>query len=83
MPVLSVYYPPQADLAEKLAAIAPGDDKKRVFFTNSGAESVEAAFKLARFHTGRKQVIAFFGAFHGRTIQGTDTAGGQPECTDA
>ena len=62
------YYPPQADLAEKLAAIAPGDDRKRVFFTNSGAESVEAAFKLARFHTGRKQVIAFFGAFHGRTM---------------
>ena len=62
------YYPPQADLAEKLAAIAPGENRKRVFFTNSGAESVEAAFKLARYHTGRKHVIAFFGAFHGRTM---------------
>ena len=40
---------------------------KRVFFTNSGAESVEAAFKLARYHTGRQHMIAFFGAFHGRT----------------
>lgn len=62
------YYGPQADLAEKLAKIAPGEDRKRVFFTNSGAESVEAAFKLARYHTQRKHVIAFFGAFHGRTM---------------
>jgi len=62
------YYPPQVELAEKLAAIAPGEAKKRVFFTNSGAESVEAAFKLARYYTGRKHVIAFFGAFHGRTM---------------
>ncbi|MCH7728438.1 MAG: acetyl ornithine aminotransferase family protein [Planctomycetes bacterium] len=62
------YYAPQADLAKKLAEIAPGKSQKRVFFTNSGAESVEAAFKLARFHTRRQHVIAFFGAFHGRTM---------------
>ncbi len=62
------YYGPQAELARKLAQIVPGDDAKRVFFTNSGAESVEAAFKLARHHTGRRQMIAFFGAFHGRTM---------------
>lgn len=62
------YYGPQAELAQKLAQIAPGDSAKRVFFTNSGAESVEAAFKLARHHTGRHQMIAFFGAFHGRTL---------------
>lgn len=62
------YYPPQANLAKKLAELAPGVSEKRVFFTNSGAESVEAAFKLARHTTGRKQVIAFFGAFHGRTM---------------
>lgn len=62
------YYQPQRDLAKKLAEIAPGPEPKRVFFTNSGAESVEAAFKLARYHTGRKHVIAFFGAFHGRTM---------------
>lgn len=62
------YYGPQGDLARKLAEIAPGDGAKRVFFTNSGAESVEAAFKLARYHTGRQQMIAFFGAFHGRTL---------------
>src|SRR5439155_2614043 len=62
------YYAPQGDLAKKLAEIAPGSGAKRVFFTNSGAESVEAAFKLARYHTGRQHMIAFFGAFHGRTL---------------
>ncbi len=62
------YYAPQSDLACKLAQIAPGESSKRVFFTNSGAESVEAAFKLARYHTARQQMIAFLGAFHGRTL---------------
>ena len=62
------YYGPQADLAKKLAEIGPGAGAKRVFFTNSGAEAVEAAFKLARYHTKRKHMIAFFGAFHGRTM---------------
>jgi 4-aminobutyrate aminotransferase len=62
------YYAPQGDLAGKLAELAPGDGAKRVFFTNSGAESVEAAFKLARYNTGRQHMIAFFGAFHGRTM---------------
>jgi 4-aminobutyrate aminotransferase len=61
------YYGPEVELAEKLAQISPGNAPKRVFFTNSGAESVEAALKLARFHTKRQQVISFFGAFHGRT----------------
>jgi 4-aminobutyrate aminotransferase len=69
------YYAPQGDLARKLAEIAPGSGNKssgggdkRVFFTNSGAESVEAAFKLARYNSGRQHMIAFFGAFHGRTM---------------
>jgi len=62
------YYAPQKDLARRLASIAPGEGEKRVFFTNSGAEAVEAAFKLARFHTGRKHILAFRGAFHGRTL---------------
>jgi 4-aminobutyrate aminotransferase len=62
------YYGPQCELAQKLAEIAPGAGAKRVFFTNSGAESAEAAFKLARFHTKRQQMIAFRGAFHGRTM---------------
>ena len=62
------YYTPQIILAEKLAALAPGRGTKRVYFGNSGAEAVEAAFKLARWHTKRELNIAFFGAFHGRTM---------------
>jgi 4-aminobutyrate aminotransferase len=62
------YYTAQIELAEKLAALAPGDGIRRVYFGNSGAEAVEAAFKLARWHTKRELNLAFFGAFHGRTM---------------
>jgi 4-aminobutyrate aminotransferase len=62
------YYEPMAQLAEKLSQLAPGAGTKKVFFTNSGTETVEAAFKLARFATKRQHVIAFHGAFHGRTM---------------
>src|SRR5262249_48923087 len=61
------YYTPQVKLAERLSKLAPGADPKRVFFTNSGAEAIEAALKLARWHTGRNRAMAFLGAFHGRT----------------
>src|ERR1700741_5193632 len=56
------YYRPQTDRGEKLARAAPGPSPKKVFFANSGAESLEGALKLARFHTGRNRVVAFFGA---------------------
>ena len=62
------YYTSQITLAEKLAQLAPGDGNNKVFFGNSGAEAVEAAFKLARWYTKRELNIAFFGAFHGRTM---------------
>jgi len=62
------YYPGFADLCERLAKIGPGSDVKRVFLTNSGAEAVEGAIKLARSHTRRANLIAFEGAFHGRTM---------------
>ncbi len=62
------YYENMVLLAEKLAALAPGGAKKRVYFGNSGTEAVEAAMKLARYQTGRDHFIAFYGAFHGRTI---------------
>jgi 4-aminobutyrate aminotransferase len=62
------YYQPMMELAEKLSQLAPGTGSKKVFFTNSGTETVEAAFKLARFATKRQHVIAFHGAFHGRTM---------------
>ncbi len=62
------YYEPMIRLCEKLAEITPGDEPKRVFLTNSGAEAVEGSMKLARHATGRKGLIAFHGAFHGRTM---------------
>lgn len=62
------YYGNQVTLAERLASRAPMKGEKKVFYTNSGAEAIEAAFKLARFHTGRRQAIAFYGGFHGRTM---------------
>jgi len=62
------YYTPQIALAEKLSTVVPGDGEKKAFFGNSGAEAIEAAFKLARWHTRRELNIAFFGAFHGRTM---------------
>lgn len=69
------YYTPEIELAEKLAAIAPGKEPKRVFFTNSGAESIEAAIKLARHHTKRKRLVSFYGAFHGRTCGALSISG--------
>jgi 4-aminobutyrate aminotransferase len=62
------YYPGLAELAERLAALAPGEDAKRVYFGNSGAEAVEAAIKLAKYHTKRDKLVAFHGSFHGRTM---------------
>jgi 4-aminobutyrate aminotransferase len=61
------YYPLLAQTAEKLAQIAPGDSPKRVFFGNSGTEAMEAAIKMARYHTRRHRLIAFYNCFHGRT----------------
>ena len=62
------YYEPMAELAQKLSQLAPGSSPKKVFLTNSGTETIEAAFKLARFATKRQHAIAFHGAFHGRTL---------------
>jgi 4-aminobutyrate aminotransferase len=62
------YYPNMPELAQKLTAIAPGKEPKKVYFGNSGTEAVEAAIKLARYHTKREKFIAFYGAFHGRTM---------------
>jgi 4-aminobutyrate aminotransferase len=66
------YYEPMVDLAERLAQLAPfplNDQgmRAKVFFSNSGAESLDGALKLARYATGRSRAISFLGAFHGRT----------------
>jgi 4-aminobutyrate aminotransferase len=62
------YYEPQVRLAEGLAAIVPIDGPVRSFFGNSGTEATEAAIKLARYYTKRQNIVAFFGAFHGRSL---------------
>ena len=62
------YYEPQVRLAEELASIAPIDGDVRTFFGNSGTEATEAAIKLSRYYTKRQGLIAFIGAFHGRSL---------------
>ncbi len=62
------YIPNMVELARKLAAGTPGDFPKKVYFGNSGAEAIEAAMKLARYYTKRKNFIAFYSCFHGRTF---------------
>jgi 4-aminobutyrate aminotransferase len=72
------YYREVVDLAEKLAQIAPGNPEKKVYFGNSGAEAIEAAIKLAKWHTRRQLFIGFTGAFHGRTIGALSITASKP-----
>ena len=67
------------DLAGRLSAVAPMPGPHKFFYGNSGAEAVECALKLARYHTGRQQVISFFGAFHGRTMGALSFTGSKPQ----
>jgi len=62
------YYELMPKVAAKLSELAPMAGPHRVYFGNSGAEAVECAMKLARYHTGRQNIIAFYGSFHGRTM---------------
>lgn len=72
------YYESQVEYAERLATVTPGRYAKKVFFTNSGTESNEAALKLAKSHTKRHQFLAFQGAFHGRTLGSLGLTGSKP-----
>jgi 4-aminobutyrate aminotransferase len=72
------YEPLYIDLAERLGRLAPGTGPNRLFLGNSGTEAVEAALKLARYYTGRSQVVAFFGAFHGRTLGAVTLTASKP-----
>ena len=69
------YLPIYAQAAAELARIAPMSGPVRAFIGNSGAEAVEAGLKLARYHTRRPNVIAFLGAFHGRTMGAVSLTG--------
>ncbi len=72
------YYEESVRFAEKLVSISPGTFGKRVFFSNSGTESVEAAIKLARWRTRRQYIIGFIGAFHGRTYGSLSITSSKP-----
>jgi 4-aminobutyrate aminotransferase-like enzyme len=64
----------RAELAERLAGLAPGDLERSAFFS-SGSEAVDAAVRLARLHTGRTEVVSFRGAFHGRSYLSLSVSG--------
>src|SRR5450631_2766652 len=73
------YNEPLTDLAERLSAVAPMPGPHKFFYGNSGAEAIECALKLARYHTGRQHIISFFGAFHGRTMGALSLTGSKPQ----
>jgi 4-aminobutyrate aminotransferase len=73
------FHEPLTDLAERLSAVAPMPGPHKFFYGNSGAEAVECALKLARYHTGRQHVIAFLGGFHGRTMGALSLTASKPQ----
>jgi 4-aminobutyrate aminotransferase len=73
------YYEHMTNLAERLSAIAPMPGPHKFYYGNSGAEAVECAMKVARYHTGRQNIISFFGAFHGRTMGALSLTGSKPQ----
>ncbi|MGC8550424.1 MAG: acetyl ornithine aminotransferase family protein [Acidobacteriaceae bacterium] len=73
------YYEHMVTLAERLSKVAPMKGPHRFYYGNSGAEAVECALKIARYHTGRQNVIAFLGAFHGRTMGALSLTASKPQ----
>ncbi|HEY3973906.1 MAG TPA: acetyl ornithine aminotransferase family protein [Candidatus Sulfotelmatobacter sp.] len=73
------YYESMVTLAARLSKIAPMPGPHRIYYGNSGAEAIECALKLARYHTKRQNVIAFFGAFHGRTMGALSLTASKPQ----
>ena len=73
------YYENMVTLAERLSKIAPMPGPHKIYYGNSGTEAIEAALKLARYHTKRQDVIAFFGAFHGRTMGALSLTASKPQ----
>ncbi len=72
------YNEPMIRAAEKLVSLMPGGHGWQVFFTNSGTEAVEASIKLARYATGRQNIIGFYGAFHGRSYGSLSLTASKP-----
>jgi 4-aminobutyrate aminotransferase len=73
------YYESMVQLAERLSKIAPMPGPHKIYYGNSGTEAIEAALKLARYHSKRQNVIAFFGAFHGRTMGALSLTASKPQ----
>lgn len=73
------YYEHMITLAERLSKVAPMKGPHRFYYGNSGAEAVECALKIARYHTGRQNIIAFYGAFHGRTMGALSLTASKPQ----
>ena len=73
------YYENMVELAARLSKIAPMKGPHRIYYGNSGAEAIESALKLARYHTKRQNIIAFFGAFHGRTMGALSLTASKPQ----
>jgi 4-aminobutyrate aminotransferase len=73
------YYESMVELAERLSRIAPMPGPHKFYYGNSGAEAIECALKLARYHTKRQNIIAFFGAFHGRTMGAMSLTASKPQ----
>ena len=73
------YYENMVTLAERLSKVAPMKGPHRIYYGNSGTEAIECALKLARYHTKRQNVIAFLGAFHGRTMGALSLTASKPQ----
>lgn len=73
------YYEQMVTFAERLSAVAPMRGPHRFYYGNSGTEAVECAMKLARYHTGRQNIVAFLGAFHGRTMGALSLTASKPQ----
>src|SRR6202049_460731 len=73
------YYESMVQLADRLSKIAPMRGPHKIYYGNSGAEAIECALKLARYHTRRLHIIAFFGAFHGRTMGAMSLTASKPQ----
>lgn len=73
------YYESMTQLAERLSRIAPMKGPHKFYFGNSGTEAIECALKLARYHTKRQGMLAFYGAFHGRTMGSLSLTASKPQ----
>jgi 4-aminobutyrate aminotransferase len=73
------YYEALVTLSERLSGIAPMPGPHRFYYGNSGAEAIECALKIARYHTGRQNIISFLGAFHGRTMGALSVTASKPQ----